>query len=144
MGVTHIQIMPFFDYNDCVSSTAENTCFNWGYDPFNYNVRLRTTPRLPPITPNRILEVKQMIDNFHRQGIRIIMDVFTTTRRTRMLLGISRLTTTLERHHGTGNTLDGFQSMVARMIQDSLEYWSRNTTLTASGSICLEYSRLRR
>ena len=29
MGVTHIQIMPFFDYNDCVSSTAENTCFNW-------------------------------------------------------------------------------------------------------------------
>jgi chitodextrinase len=75
MGVTHIQIMPFFDYNDCVSSTAENTCFNWGYDPLNYNVPTSNYSETPTNYTNRVLEVKQMIDNFHKQGIRVIMDV---------------------------------------------------------------------
>lgn len=28
MGVTHIQILPFFDFNDCIGTTADNTCFN--------------------------------------------------------------------------------------------------------------------
>jgi pullulanase len=72
MGVTHIQIMPLFDYNDCVSSTAENTCFNWGYDPFNFNVPTSNYSETPTNYTNRILEVKQMIDNLHKQGICVI------------------------------------------------------------------------
>jgi pullulanase len=40
MGVTHVQIMPMFDYRSCSVFTAPNPldCYNWGYDPQNYNI----------------------------------------------------------------------------------------------------------
>jgi chitodextrinase len=124
MGVTHIQIMPFFDFNDCVSTTAENNCFNWGYDPLNYNVPTANYSQTPTDYENRVLEVKRMIDNFHRQGIRVIMDVvYNHTSSKSVFDGISSdyyLTTDIT---GCGNTIDGSNPMVARMIQDSLEYW---------------------
>jgi pullulanase len=124
MGVTHIQIMPFFDYNDCISDTKENTCFNWGYDPLNFNVPTSNYSETPTNYTNRVLEVKQMIDNFHKHGIRVIMDVVYNHTANESVLGNITpeyyLSTDLT---GTGNTLDGSNPMVARMIQDSLEYW---------------------
>ena len=36
LGVTHVQIMPAYDYGS-VDEKSE-TDFNWGYDPVNYNV----------------------------------------------------------------------------------------------------------
>jgi pullulanase len=124
MGVTHIQIMPFFDYNDCISSTAENTCFNWGYDPLNYNIPTANYSQTPTNYTNRVLELKQMIDNFHKKGIRVIMDVvYNHTTNETVLGNITSdyyLATDIT---GEGNTLDGSNPMVARMIQDSLEYW---------------------
>lgn len=124
MGVTHIQIMPFFDYNDCVSTTAENTCFNWGYDPLNYNVPTSNYSETPTNYANRVLEVKQMIDNFHKQGIRVIMDVvYNHTANEDVLGNITPAYYLSNDITGTGNTLDGSNPMVARMIQDSLDYW---------------------
>ena len=124
MGVTHIQIMPFFDFNDCISTTAENNCFNWGYDPLNYNVPTANYSQTPTNYANRVLEVKRMIDNFHQQGIRVIMDVvYNHTSSESVFDGISSdyyLTTDIT---GCGNTINGSNAMVARMIQDSLEYW---------------------
>jgi len=124
MGVTHIQIMPFFDFNDCISTTAENDCFNWGYDPLNYNVPTANYSQTPTNYSNRVLEIKRMIDNFHQQGIRVIMDVvYNHTSGESVFYGISSdyyLTTDIT---GCGNTIDGSNAMVARMIQDSLEYW---------------------
>ena len=124
MGVTHIQIMPMFDYDDCISSTEENTCFNWGYDPLNFNVPTSNYSETPTNYSNRVLEVKQMIDNFHKAGIRVVMDVvYNHTINENVLGNITPeyyLDTDLT---GMGNTLDGSNPMVARMIQDSLEYW---------------------
>ena len=37
LGVTHIQIMPMYDYGS-VDEDGDGTEFNWGYDPVNYNV----------------------------------------------------------------------------------------------------------
>jgi pullulanase len=124
MGVTHIQIMPFFDFNDCINTTADSTCFNWGYDPLNYNIPTADYSQTPTDYTNRVLEVKRMIDNFHQQGIRVIMDVvYNHTSSEAVFGGISSdyyLTTDIT---GCGNTIDGSNPMVARMIQDSLEYW---------------------
>jgi len=124
MGVTHIQIMPFFDFNDCISNTAENTCFNWGYDPLNYNVPTANYSQTPTNYTNRVLEVKRMIDSFHQQGIRVIMDVvYNHTSNKSVFGGISSDYYLTNDITGCGNTLDGSNAMVARMIQDSLEYW---------------------
>jgi len=124
MGVTHIQIMPFFEYNDCINTSEENTCFNWGYDPLNYNVPTANYSETPTNYTNRVLEIKQMIDNFHKQGIRVIMDVvYNHTTNESVFGNISSdyyLSTDIT---GTGNTINGANPMVARMIQDSLEYW---------------------
>jgi pullulanase len=45
LGVTHVQIMPMFDYRSCSVFTAPNPpdCYNWGFDPQNYNVLKKTT-----------------------------------------------------------------------------------------------------
>ena len=124
MGVTHIQIMPFFDYNDCVGTTEENTCFNWGYDPLNYNVPTANYSETPTNYTNRVLEVKQMINNFHKQGIRVVMDVVYNHTTSESVLGnITPEYYLSDDLTGIGNTLDGSNPMVARMIQDSLEYW---------------------
>ncbi|MDY4153395.1 MAG: hypothetical protein SOX89_07470, partial [Treponema sp.] len=34
LGVTHVQILPSFEY----AEKASNKMYNWGYNPFNYNV----------------------------------------------------------------------------------------------------------
>ncbi len=75
LGVTHIHLLPFFDYNSVDESKPDKTQYNWGYDPLNYNVPegSYSTNAYDGIT--RIKELKQLIQQFHRNGLRIIMDV---------------------------------------------------------------------
>ena len=37
LGVTHIHLLPFYDYNS-VDETKAATQYNWGYDPVHYNI----------------------------------------------------------------------------------------------------------
>ena len=46
LGVTHVQIMPAYDYGS-VNEAGEETEFNWGYDPVNYNVPEGSPTALP-------------------------------------------------------------------------------------------------
>ena len=39
LGVTHVQLQPIYDYATCSDVDSQNnSCYNWGYDPWNYNV----------------------------------------------------------------------------------------------------------
>ncbi|MGL5580467.1 MAG: pullulanase-associated domain-containing protein, partial [Cetobacterium sp.] len=38
LGVTHVQILPFFDFASIDETKIDAPHFNWGYDPKNYNV----------------------------------------------------------------------------------------------------------
>ncbi|MDO4326504.1 MAG: type I pullulanase [bacterium] len=74
LGVTHIQLMPTYDYGS-VDEAGDETEFNWGYDPVNYNVpegSYATDARKGEV---RIREMKEMVQSLHRQGLRVIMDV---------------------------------------------------------------------
>lgn len=74
LGVTHVQIMPTYDYGSVDEAGSEEE-FNWGYDPVNYNVpegSYATDARHGEV---RIREMKEMIQSLHRQGFRVIMDV---------------------------------------------------------------------
>ena len=74
LGVTHIQIMPMYDYGS-VNEAGEDTEFNWGYDPVNYNVpegSYATDARHGEV---RIREMKEMIQAIHEAGFGVIMDV---------------------------------------------------------------------
>ncbi|MBU2865306.1 hypothetical protein KO489_15750 [Reinekea forsetii] len=128
LGVTHVQILPFYDFASCpdVNDTA---CYNWGYDPRNFNVpEERYSVSLD--YEDRARELKTMVNEFHKAGIRVIMDVvYNHTFDYEMFENISTSYYTATDLSGTGNSIDATVPMVARMIQDSLEYWTREYNL---------------
>ena len=73
LGVTHIQIMPMYDYGS-VDETKDDE-FNWGYDPVNYNVPEGSYATDAFHGEVRITEMKEMIQSIHEAGFGVIMDV---------------------------------------------------------------------
>lgn len=122
LGITHVHIMPFYDF------TTE--MYNWGYDPENYNVPEDQYSMTPKDYENRVREVKEMVDRFHRNGLRVIMDVtYNHTYNMEMFQHITDKYYTDMDLSGTGNSIDTGVPMVSRMIQDSLEYWATEYNL---------------
>jgi pullulanase len=118
MGVTHVQILPFYDFG-----TAQ---YNWGYDPVNYNVPEEQYSLTPNDYNNRVYELKTMVNEFHKNGIRVIMDVvYNHTLANEMFTNITPKYYTGNNDSGTGNGVNSGEPMVSRMIQDSLEFWAR-------------------
>ena len=74
LGVTHVHLLPVFDFNS-VDETAPGQRYNWGYDPLNYNVPEGSYASDPYDPAVRIREFKQMVRAFHRNGLRVVMDV---------------------------------------------------------------------
>ncbi|BDD00210.1 type I pullulanase [Persicobacter psychrovividus] len=75
LGVTHVHLLPSFDYRSVDESKLNEPQYNWGYDPLNYNVpegSYSTNPYDPTV---RIREFKKMVQAFHKAGIRVILDV---------------------------------------------------------------------
>lgn len=75
LGVTHVHLMPSFDFASIDESKPRKKQYNWGYDPKNYNVPegSYSTNAFSPET--RIKEFKRMVMALHRAGIRVVMDV---------------------------------------------------------------------
>ena len=126
LGVTHVQIMPMFDSSSCPPS-AGPSCYNWGYDPANYNVPEERYSQFSGTDyVNRVRELKTMINEFHKSGIRVIMDVVYN----HVPLGNGDVFGDITSKYflpndisGAGRSLDGGVPMVDRMIHDSLDYW---------------------
>jgi pullulanase len=119
LGVTTVQLMPIQDFATTVP--------NWGYDPLYYNVpeeqySQATAPE------DRIREFKDMVNGFHRNGIRVVLDVvFNHTASKDVLQGITgQYYTATDLAGCCGNSLDDSRPMVSRMIRDSLEMWVRD------------------
>ena len=75
LGVTHVHLLPSFDFASIDEGKLESNQYNWGYDPLNYNVpegSYSTNPFDPAV---RIREFKQMVQSLHKAGIRVILDV---------------------------------------------------------------------
>lgn len=75
LGVTHVHLLPSYDYASVDETRLDDNQYNWGYDPQNYNVpdgSYSTDPYRPDV---RIREFKQMVQALHKAGIRVILDV---------------------------------------------------------------------
>ena len=75
LGVTHIHILPAYDYKSVDESKLDVPQFNWGYDPQNYNTPEGSYATNPYDGRVRIKEFKQMVQTLHQNGLRVIMDV---------------------------------------------------------------------
>lgn len=75
LGITHVHILPSFDYNSVDESNLPSNQYNWGYDPVNYNTPEGSYSTDPANPMARVAEMKQMIKSLHDAGIGVIMDV---------------------------------------------------------------------
>ncbi|MBQ5544453.1 MAG: type I pullulanase [Clostridia bacterium] len=75
LGVTHVQLLPTYDYYTVDETKLDKPQFNWGYDPLNYNAPEGSYSTDAYDGAVRITEYKQMVQSLHRNGIRVIMDV---------------------------------------------------------------------
>lgn len=132
LGVTHVQIMPMYDYGS-VDEAGSDEEFNWGYDPVNYNVPEGSYSLDPYHGEVRIREMKEMIKSLHRQGFRVIMDVVYN--HTYSLDSWFQRTVpwyyyrtgedgTVSNGSACGNDTANERAMCAQYILDSVLYWT--------------------
>ena len=131
LGVTHIQILPMYDYGSVDEADSEKG-YNWGYDPVNYNVPEGSYATDPYEGEVRIWQLKEMIASLHANGFRVIMDVVYNHT---YFLDVPLFQSapwyfyrqnpdgTLSNGSGCGNDTASERSMCARYILDSALYW---------------------
>ncbi len=75
LGVTHIHLLPSYDYLSIDEKNLDKNQFNWGYDPLNYSVPEGSYSTNPFDGNIRIREFKQMVKTLHVNGLRVVLDV---------------------------------------------------------------------
>ena len=75
LGITHVHILPSYDYNSIDETNLQLNNYNWGYDPQNYNAPEGSYSTNPSDPATRVREMKEMIKALHDAGIGVIMDV---------------------------------------------------------------------
>ena len=75
LGVTHVHILPSYDYNSVDEMNLQDNTYNWGYDPLNYNAPEGSYSTNPSASEARIREMKEMVKALHDAGIGVVMDV---------------------------------------------------------------------
>jgi pullulanase len=133
LGVTHVHLLPAFDFASINEAELDNREFNWGYDPANYNVPEGSYSTDPKKGEVRINEFKQMVQTLHSKGIRVIMDVvYNHTYSTDSCLNRTvpgyyyRMTEVGEYSDasGCGNEIASERAMVRKYMVDSVVYWA--------------------
>ena len=71
MGITHVQVVPMFDYAQVNSDTK----YNWGYNPYHYNVPEGRYVKDMKDGMDAVNQLRQFIKALHDAGIAINMDV---------------------------------------------------------------------
>lgn len=122
LGVTHIQLLPVFDFD------LDGREYNWGYNPRFFNA-----PSGYYSEENGILEFRSLITAAHRLGIGVIMDVvynhsFSEDIFENMYPGeFFRVDDkgALSNGSGCGNETASEHNIVRRFIVESLCFWAR-------------------
>lgn len=135
LGITHLQIMPFYDFSYNSIDEKNPTKYNWGYDPQNYNVP-EGSFSLNPYDPKcRILELKKMIQSLHYNNISANMDVVynhifhkNNNNFEKLFPGYYfRLENdgSFANGSGCGNDTASEHKMMRKFIVDSVSYWAK-------------------
>lgn len=75
LGITHLHLLPVFDYKSVDEAALDKKQYNWGYDPQNYNSLEGSYATNPFDGLVRMQEYKQMVLALHKAKIRLVMDV---------------------------------------------------------------------
>lgn len=134
LGITHLHLLPSYDYGSVDETQLDKPQFNWGYDPVNYNVPEGSYSTDPYNGEVRVAEMKQMVQGLHNNGISVVMDVVynhvynsTDFCFNRIVPGyFSRMDEDGKYSNGSGcgNDTASERAMVRKYIVESVKYWA--------------------
>lgn len=133
LGITHVHLMPSFDFAT-VDESKDDGCRNWGYDPKNFNIPEGSYSTNPFNPTTRIKEFRTMVSKFHKNNIRVIMDmvynhVYAKENLNKIVPGYYFRTNSIGKFtngSGCGNELATERPMVRKLIVDSNLHWIKN------------------
>ena len=135
LGVTALELLPIHHFVTEIHTHARGRENHWGYNPLAFSAPHRAYAA----TDDPIRELQESVDALHNAGIEVLLDVvYNHTAEegrqgpTLSFRGMDNKT--FYRHSrddhyedvtGCGNTIDSRRPFVARMIVDSLHWWSQ-------------------
>ena len=132
LGITHVQIMPMYDFAT-VDEHNVSLFYNWGYDPMQYNVPEGSFTSNPDDPIGRIEEARKMVEAFHKQGIRVNMDVVYNHMYDMEASSFEKVVPyyffrrsqsgQLSNGSFCGNDVDSNRLMARKFIKDSVKHW---------------------
>jgi len=134
LGITHVHILPAFDFASVDETKLKENKYNWGYDPVNYNVPEGSYSTNPNDPMARIREFKMMVQSLHRSGIRVIMDVVYNHTAEVEKSNLNLLApgyfyrmnadSTWSNASGCGNETASERAMMRKFMVESVVYWA--------------------
>ncbi|HSV87423.1 MAG TPA: type I pullulanase [Bacteroidales bacterium] len=134
LGVTHVHLLPVFDFFTVDESRPDFHQYNWGYDPKNLNVPDGWYATDPFDGRVRIREFKQMVQALHKAGLGVIMDVVYNHMYDASVSPFEQLVPgyffrklpdgSLANGSGCGNEIASEKPMVQKFIVDSVKFWA--------------------
>ena len=137
LGITHIQLLPFFDFgvvDETKLDDEDYNAFNWGYMPLHFNVPEGSFSSNPYDGLTRVNELKQVTMAYTENNIRLNMDVVynhtglsADSNFNQIIPGYyHRKTETgaFSNGSGTGNETASERVMVRKFIVDSVLFWA--------------------
>ena len=133
MGITHLHLLPVYDYGSVDETGKSGKQYNWGYDPMNFNVPEGSYATDPYHGEVRVKEMKQMVKALHDNGISVVMDVvynhvFHTEEFCFNVLVPNFFSRWKDGKFSNGsccgNDTASERAMVRKYIVDSVKYWA--------------------
>lgn len=135
LGITHVHLLPVYDFisvDEKKDIIKYEDNYNWGYDPELYNC-LEGSYSTDPFDPKkRIYEFKYLIQQLHKRGISVVMDVvynhtYKTLDSNFNLLAPNyyhrNLDGVFQNASGCGNEFASEKEVASDFIINSLLYW---------------------
>ncbi len=134
LGITHVHLLPSYDYASIDETKLDENVYNWGYDPLNYNAVEGGYSTDPYNPTTRIKEFKQMVQSLHNEGIGVIMDVVYNHTFTSENSHLNLMTPGYFYRHnedetwsdasGCGNETASERAMMRKFMIESVVYWA--------------------
>lgn len=134
LGITHVHLMPVFDFFTVDETKPLDNQYNWGYDPVNFNVPDGSYSGNPYDGYARVKELKEMIKSIKDSGIGVVLDVvYNHTYKTvdsdfnKLVPGYYYRTDrfgSFSNGSGCGNEIASERTMVRKFIVDSVKRWA--------------------
>lgn len=133
LGITHVHLLPVYDYASVDETKLDEAQFNWGYDPLNYNTPEGSYSTDPYNGEVRVSEMKQMVKALHDNNINVVMDVVYNHVYDADSFGFNQIVPqyfsrtytdgSYSNGSGCGNDTASERAMVQKYIVDSVMYW---------------------